>query len=122
VRALLVYGHKPIVAAGKGSFGDALLVLAGGENVAGGSMVPYPTLPVEEIIRLAPEVIIDASASGSGAELGPDEVQEVWGKWEVLPAVKHHRTHIFNSSEWFRAGPRIGEGLLKLAKILHPNP
>lgn len=120
-KVLLVYGHRPIMAAGKGSFGDTMLKLAGGENVLGESKVRYPNVPMEEIIRLMPEVIIDASSSGTGAEMTREEVEKVWGRWKVLPAVKNRRIHIFNSALWFRPGPRVAQGLEKLFSILHPD-
>jgi iron complex transport system substrate-binding protein len=120
-RVLLVYGHRPIMAAGPGSFGDGMLKLAGGENVLKDSKMRYPNVPMEEIIRLMPEVIIDASSSGTGAEMTREEVEKVWGRWKVLPAVKNRRIHIFDSALWFRPGPRVALGLEKLFSILHPD-
>jgi iron complex transport system substrate-binding protein len=120
-RVLLVYGHKPVIAAGKGSFADRLLNIAGGENVLTDSAVRYPTVPIESVIRLGPDVIIDASASGTGSEMSSEEVQAVWARWKVVPAVRNKRIFIFDSALWFRPGPRIVEGLEKLAQILHPT-
>ncbi len=120
-RALLVYGHKPLIAAGPGTFGDEMLRMANGKNVVGDSVVRFPSLPMEEVIRLAPDVIIDASMSGSGAEVTAPEATEFWNTWQVLPAVKNHRVHIFDSALWFRPGPRIAEGIEQLARLLHPT-
>ncbi len=120
-RVLMVYGHRPIMAAGRGSFGGTLLKLAGGENVLKDSEIRYPTLPMEEVIRLAPQVIIDASSSGTGAEMTRAEVEKFWGRWKILPAVKNRRVHIFDSAMWFRPGPRIVDGLFRLFSILHPD-
>jgi iron complex transport system substrate-binding protein len=121
VKVMLVYGHRPLVVAGKGSFGDSLLARAGGINIVGDSAVPYPTLSMEEVIRLKPEVIIDASMSGSGAEMTASEVRSFWERWMVIPAIKSNRVHLFDSSVWFRAGPRIGAGLEELIRIVHPE-
>jgi iron complex transport system substrate-binding protein len=120
-KVLLVYGHRPIMAAGKDSFGDTMLKLAGGDNVLKDSKMRYPNVPMEEVIRLMPEVIIDASSSGTGAEMTREEVEKVWGRWKVLPAVKNRRVHIFNSALWFRPGPRVAQGLEELFSILHPD-
>ena len=120
-KVLLVYGHRPIMAAGKGSFGDTMLKLAGGENLLKDSKLRYPNVPMEEVIRLAPEVIIDASSSGTGAEMTRAEVEKVWGRWKILPAVKNRRVHIFDSALWFRPGPRVADGLERLFSILHPD-
>jgi iron complex transport system substrate-binding protein len=78
---LLIYGHKPIVAAGAGSFADRLLEMAGGRNILETSRVRYPTVPLEEVLRLEPDVIIDASSSGTGAEMTAGEVRETWSRW-----------------------------------------
>jgi iron complex transport system substrate-binding protein len=120
-RTILVYGHKPLIAAGPGSFGDEMLRFAGGKNVVDNAVVRYPSLPMEEVIRLAPEVIIDASMSGSGAEISAPEATEFWNTWQVLPAIKNHRVHMFDSALWFRPGPRIAEGVERLARLLHPT-
>jgi len=118
---LVVYGHKPLIAAGGGTFADALVELAGGRNALADSRVRYPTLPMEEVLRLAPEVILDASMSGSGAELDPAEARRAWARWKVLPAVKSGRVHLVDSVLWFRPGPRIVQGLEQMARLLHPE-
>ncbi len=120
-RVLLVYGHRPMVAAGPGSFADELLRLAGAENVLAASKVRYPSLPMEMVLKLAPDVIIDASSSGSGAVMSLEEVRARWQRWKVIPAVRNRRIHLFDSALWFRPGPRLVEGLERLERILHPD-
>jgi iron complex transport system substrate-binding protein len=116
----LVYGHKPLVAAGPGSFADQLIGLAGGRNVLSAGSVRYPTVPIEEILRLAPEVILDASSSGTGASLGLDQARAFWSRLRVIPAVKNGRVEVIDAVLWFRPGPRLIDGLERLAALLHP--
>jgi iron complex transport system substrate-binding protein len=118
-KVLIVYGHKPLVVAGPGTFADQLLGLAGGENAVTSSKVAYPTLPLEMVIEMAPEVIIDASMSGTGAEMRRDEVRDFWKRFRVVPAVRKEKVHLFDSALWFRPGPRLIEGLEHLADLLH---
>ncbi len=120
-RVLMVYGHNPLVVAGPGSFADELLHLAGAENVLSGDGVRYPSLPLEMVIELAPEVIIDASSSATGASVGLAEVERFWSRLKVVPAVKAGRVHLFDSALWFRPGPRLIQGLEKLQTLLHPG-
>lgn len=120
-RVLMVYGHNPLVVAGPGSFADELLGLAGAENVLSGDGVRYPSLPLEMVIELAPEVIIDASSSATGASVGLAEVDRFWSRLKVVPAVKAGRVHLFDSALWFRPGPRLIQGLEKLQVLLHPS-
>ncbi len=125
-RVLMVYGHKPLVCAGSGSFAHEMMELAGARNVLESSKIRYPTVPMETVVNLAPDVIIDASASGTGASMNPELVREFWKKWKVIPAVKNHRVYMFDSALWFRPGPRLIIGLEKLATLLqdplHPAP
>ncbi len=120
-RVLLVYGHRPMVAAGKGSFAHAMLQLAGGENVLAESSIRYPIVPIEAVIRFRPQIIIDASSSGTGAAMSRSEIEAVWARWQVVPAVRTGAIHIFDSALWFRPGPRVVDGLESLAEILHPS-
>jgi iron complex transport system substrate-binding protein len=117
-KVLIVYGHKPLVVAGPGTFADQLLVLAGGDNVVTSTKVAYPTLPLEMVIELAPEVIIDASMSGTGAEMRLDEVRDFWKRFKVIPAVRKDAVHLFDSALWFRPGPRLIDGLEHLERLL----
>jgi iron complex transport system substrate-binding protein len=120
-KVLMVYGHEPLFAAGKGSFADFMLQVAGGKNVLGDSKVPYPTVPLEVVVTLEPEVIIDASSSGTGAEKTAGEVTDLWNRWSGTPAATRHQVHVFDSALWFRLSPRIVDGIEKLAEILHPD-
>lgn len=119
-KVLMVYGHNPLVVAGPGSFADELMSLAGAENVLSGEGVRYPSLPLEMVIKLSPEVIIDASSSATGASVGLAQVERFWGRLKVVPAVKTGRVHLFDSALWFRPGPRLAEGLERLEALLHP--
>ncbi len=120
-RVLLVYGHRPLVAAGPGSFADWMIRSAGAENAMSNAKVRYPKLPIEAVVALAPEVIVDASASGTGASMELAEVRAFWQRWKVIPAVRDGRIHQFDSALWFRPGPRLVEGLERLTVLLHPE-
>jgi len=120
-RVLVVYGHQPLVVAGPGTFADSMLRLAGGQNALTKSALRYPSLPMEAVIKLAPEVIVDASMAGEGAESRKDLAGVFWDRWQVLPAVRDGRVHLFNSGLWFRPGPRVVDGLEMLEGLLHPR-
>jgi len=120
-KVLMVYGHRPIVAAGRGSFPDEMINLAGAENVMRHSKVRYPSVPMEEIIRLQPDFIIDASSGGQGAEMSVERTRTKWDRFKVLEAVRVNQVVILDSSVWFRPSPRIVRGLEKLVEILHPR-
>ena len=114
---LIVYGHKPIIAAGPGSFADEMLSLAGGINVAGDSTIRYPSIPIEMVIKLAPDVIIDASSAK--IQKDPKRALALWRRWSMIPAVANHRIYSLASVYFFRPGPRIVDGIEHLARLLH---
>ncbi|MBW2456742.1 MAG: ABC transporter substrate-binding protein [Deltaproteobacteria bacterium] len=119
VSAVMVFDASPIFVAGPGSFGDELLSLAGGKNLVdhGGS---YPTIDIERLLTLDPDVIIDAVAVGQGAP-GSSTLKSSPG-WSALRAVKTGRVRLLRSSAALRPGPRIAEGLADVAGALHDAP
>ncbi len=64
-RALMVYGHAPLIVAGPGSFGAQMLERVGLQNAYLGS-ARYPTLDFETLARMKPDVIIDVDMDGGG--------------------------------------------------------
>ncbi|MFT3773912.1 MAG: helical backbone metal receptor [Minicystis sp.] len=116
VKAVFLFDVGPIVAAGPGSFPDALIREAGGDNLvtAGGQ---YPTLDLEKILALDPDVILDGAgdmAAGSGRVAA---LRDAPG-WKNLRALREGRARLVSSAT-LRPGPRIGEGLAAVARALH---
>ena len=75
-------GLGNLVAVGPGSWVDELLAVVGAQNVLVGSPVRYPRVSQEEVLRGAPEVILDLSPAGT--DLSP------WSQVDV-PATRDHR-------------------------------
>lgn len=119
VRALFLFDVSPIFVAGPGSFPDELVRLAGGVNVVdrGGA---YPTLGMERVLALDPDVILDASAAAHGGESGGAvaALREMPG-FRELRAVREGRVRSIDGATALRPGPRIGEGLAVVARALH---
>ncbi len=116
VRALFLFDAGPIVAAGPGSFPDELVRLAGGVNVvdAGGA---YPTLGLERVLALDPDVILDATAAAHGGG-GVSALAAAPG-FRELRAVRAGRVRTLDGATALRPGPRIGDGLAVVARALH---
>lgn len=117
VRAVFLFDVAPIVAAGPGSFPAELVREAGGESLitAGGQ---YPTLDVERLLALDPEVILDGSMDASARTSRIAELRGAPG-WRSLAAVREGRVRAVSASIALRPGPRIGEGLIAVARALH---
>ena len=116
VKVMLTYGlDAQICVAGKGSFGDDVIRVAGGENIAGDSIKRYPMYNMEEIIRREPDVILDTSMKSGAPAKNP------WRRWPSIPAVKNGRVVPIESDLVTRAGPRLFDALELVARSLHPE-
>jgi iron complex transport system substrate-binding protein len=113
---LLLVGLRPLIAVGGKNFIDELITLAGGKNIAGDAAQPWLNLPDEYVVAKAPQVIIEA---GMGSER--DQAAEHWADLKSIPAVQQRRVYRFSSDKILRPGPRIGEGLEEIARLLHPE-
>jgi iron complex transport system substrate-binding protein len=113
---LLAVGLQPLVAVGGKNFIDELITLAGGENIAGNAAQPWLNLPDEYVVAKAPQVIIEA---GMGSER--KRSAKYWGDLKSIPAVKERRVYAYPSDKILRPGPRVGEGLEEIARLVHPE-
>lgn len=106
---------------GAGSFIDALIRLAGGINVAAHSRTAWPQFSLEELIRADPDLII--LLSDAGAPMNPHTPELVAQRpgWHHLRAVRQGAIAVIDSNVISRPGPRIVEGLERLARLLHPD-
>jgi iron complex transport system substrate-binding protein len=117
VRALLVFGLEPIVVAGPRSFADEMLAHAGAENaVREGS--GYPTLGLETVLALDPDVVLNGAIEESH---GKERIAKDTPGWQKLRAVREGRVVPLEDESVLRPGPRIGEGLARLARAVHPD-
>ncbi|MDP3486553.1 MAG: cobalamin-binding protein [Bacillota bacterium] len=107
--------HDPIMTAGPNTFINELITRAGGINLAASAPTNYPTYSLEELLARQPEVMFYGHAV--------ETVEQVLARtnWKSIPAISNERVYLVNEDIILRAGPRIGEGLLELAKHLHPG-
>ncbi len=105
-------GLGSLVAAGTGSYVDELLALVGGENVLAGAGARYPKLSMEEVLRGAPEVILDLSFAARG-----DHGLDPWKSVDV-PAAKTGRVVVLAEPYLIAPSPRVAAALAVLAKAI----
>src|SRR5688572_2202380 len=90
-RVLIIVGRSPgtltdLVAVGRGSYLSDLATIAGGVNVLPGDVVPqYPRISMETVIRLAPDVIIDAGDMGDTPDDRRSRQVLTEGLWKQQP-------------------------------------
>ena len=105
--------------AGPGSFADALVAMAGGENIAADTEAAWAQISIEVILSANPEVIIVDASMGTAMVL----VEELKAHpvWRETAAVKSNRIHIIDGDLVNRSGPRIAQGLEEIARSIHPE-
>jgi iron complex transport system substrate-binding protein len=92
-----------------------LVARAKGKNVAGASSGLGP-FPLADLVRANPDVYLATSDAGvtlAGLKEHP--------QLRKLRAIKKRRVEIVSVELVTRPGPRIGQGLLAVAKALHPD-
>jgi iron complex transport system substrate-binding protein len=113
---LFLVGLRPLVAVGGRNYIDELITFAGGKNIAGGAAQPWLNLPDEFVVAKAPQVIIEA---GMGSER--ETPGKHWADLKSIPAVKAGRVSAYPSDKILRPGPRIGDALEEVARLIHPE-
>ena len=116
-RVFFQIGIDPIVSAGSDTFIDELISMAGGVNLAAGK-TPYPRFSREQVLNLAPDVIIITSMARHAVF---EEVKADWNQWPGMPAVQHDRIFLQESNIYDRPTPRLVTGLETLARLLYPG-
>lgn len=103
--------------AGPGTFVDKLISRAGGVNLGSSLSGDWVQISQEVLIIQNPEVIILGDAAYGTT---PEMVASRAG-WENLQAVTGSRVLAFDDNLASRPGPRLVDGLVEFARIIHPE-
>lgn len=109
---LFVVSTAPIIAAGKGTFMDELVRLAGGRNAAAGFSGRYPRLSVEDLVAARPEVIFVAGMS-QVERFSPELT-----RWKEVPAFRDGAVVTLDGDLVTRPGPRLVTALERVSSAL----
>ncbi len=110
--------YYPLWTYGPGSFGDDLIRLAGGTNIASKASNEYPELTPEFIIAQNPEVIVYTVGPMTTTVAADFAARE---QWDSIYAVSHNKIYSLDDNLMSRYGPRVVDGLEQLAEIIHPE-
>lgn len=116
-RVFFQIGVSPIVSVGSDTFIHELIEKSGGVNLAG-NQTSYPRFSFEEIVVLAPDIIIMTTMEQESA---CDDVKARWRQWPGVPAVAANRIFIVDSDIFDRPTPRLIDALEILARMIHPE-
>ena len=116
-RVLYVLWPDPLIVPGRGALISELIALAGGDSVTVDGDQGYPRYSMEAALARNPGVIILAS---HGSEQSP-LVRAKWERFGQVPAIAAGRLYSMDGNLMHRYGPRIVDGLERLARLIHPE-
>ncbi len=108
--------YPPLTTIGPRTFIFDLLKRAGCDPVSAAASSDYPEWSVDQLVADGPDVYLVASESGVSAK----EVAKRPG-FSAIDAVGAGRVYLVDSDLISRPGPRVVDGLVALARILHPG-
>jgi iron complex transport system substrate-binding protein len=120
-KVMFVVGVDPLFVAGKGTFINELIGIAGGENIAGDSLTKYPQLGIEEVVSKAPDVILYTSLNFELTGEQKDQAKKIWSAYSSIPAVKNGRICGLVADLVTLPGPRLEIGIEEMAHSIHPE-
>jgi len=119
-KVLYIVWHDPLMTVSSETRIHELIVKAGGINIASDLEGGYPTISLEAVIMANPQVIIAGSGHGSGQDV-PVQFALTDPRLAEVAARQNGRVHEIDSNLTSRPGPRIVDGLEKLAEFVHPE-
>lgn len=110
--------YYPYWTFGPGSFGNDLLVMAGGRNIAEDTAAAYVNISSEYIVGRNPEIII--FTVGYTTDTTVEDIMRRPG-FDTTDAVRNNKIYTICDDILSRPGPRIVDALEELARIIHPE-
>ena len=107
---------KPLMTAGKGTFIDDLVTLAGGTNIGAAAGPGFPNFSSEVLVQDDPAVYV----AMAGSQSTPGAIAKRPG-YSGLAAVKDGKVYVIDDNLIARPGPRLALGLEQLAAMIHPE-
>ena len=112
---------KQFYIAGQQDFYNDLIQLAGGENAYQKPFPKVPSISLEGIFHLNPDIIIDIFPEANDHSASIEQVRQQWSQLSHISAIKYSRLHIIEADYATIPGPRIIQLLTQFAAIIHPE-
>ena len=112
-------GHLDgMVAVGKGSYLNELIAMAGGRNLLADSVVSYPKVSLEGVVRLKPDVLIDMGDMADTIGVTDEHKRSVVALWKSRPDIPS-RVYAVASDIFVVPGPRMAEAAREFFRLIH---
>ncbi|HVL66614.1 MAG TPA: helical backbone metal receptor [Vicinamibacterales bacterium] len=125
-KTLVVFGREALAlrnvyASGGIGFVHDMVTAAGGDNVFADVNQQAVQATTELIITRRPDVILELRAEPLSRDAEQKE-RAVWNRLGSVPAVRNGRVYILVDRRTVIPGPRVGEGVEVIARLLHRLP
>jgi len=121
-KVLWVVQSEPLRVAGRNTFVNEIIELAGGQNAIGPTTMAYPPLGIEQVLGAGVDVIIQPAMAGAvPLEQQQSNADRLWQKWPAIPAVRTGSIYVVPPDTVSRLGPRLPMGVEMVARLLHPR-
>jgi iron complex transport system substrate-binding protein len=121
VKVLWVVQREPLRVAGRDTFIDEMIELAGGENAIGPTLHKYPPISAEQVFATRPEVIIEPAMVNDDLDGQRRQALSYWHRYANVPAVTGGRIYVLDGDLVSRLGPRLFAGIEMIARCLRPE-
>jgi iron complex transport system substrate-binding protein len=121
VRVLWVVQREPLRVAGRDTFLNEMIELAGGENAIGPTVHKYPPIGAEQVIASSADVIIEPAMGREDLAAQRDRAARYWRRFDSVPAAANGRVYVIRGDTVSRLGPRLYEGTETIARCLRPH-
>ncbi len=121
VKVLWAVQTEPMRVVGVKTFVNEIIEIAGGQNVIAPTGDQYPSVGTETILTSGAEVIIQSAMGTDDITKQQEAAEKFWNRFANLPAVKNKKVYVLEADTVLRLGPRLPEGAMSVAKLLHPE-
>jgi len=121
IKVLWLIDRDPMRVAGRDTFVNELIELAGGENAIGRTVHKYPPIGSEQVIACAPDIIIEPAMSREDLAGQQETAFAYWSRFKNVPAVANRRIYVISPDTVSRLGPRLPQGVETVARCLRPE-
>lgn len=103
---------------GKQDFLTELMRIAGGDNAYRGD-INYPSVSVESVVAMNPDVIFELSAHNEG--ITAETIFKQWNTFPFISAVKNKKISIVKEQVWLIPGPRVTQIAEKMYRLFYAS-
>ncbi|XUX01319.1 MAG: cobalamin-binding protein [Dehalogenimonas sp.] len=117
-KVLYVLYSDPLMTVGPDTPQYQLIQLAGGISISQGMANGYPTMSTEALVAANPDIIITSGMGTAGS--AKDQILNN-PQLQTVSAVKNNKVYDIDGNIIQRMGPRLADGLIAMAQIIHPE-